>query len=84
MARNQIQFQKGISFATFQSLYGTEEQCHEALVKMRRSNGFVCPRLTVGSATVSSQTKARVSMQRLPPTDLGKGRPRSFTNCKRR
>ncbi len=35
MARNQIQFQKGMSIATFQRLYGTEEQCHAALVKMR-------------------------------------------------
>ena len=44
MARNQIQFQKGMSFATFQRLYGTEELCHEALVKMRWPDGFVCPR----------------------------------------
>lgn len=44
IARNKIQFQKGMSFATFQRLYGTEEQCHTALVSMRWPNGFVCPR----------------------------------------
>lgn len=44
MARNQTQFQKGMSFATFYRLYGTEEQCHEALVKMRWPDGFICPR----------------------------------------
>ena len=43
MARNQIQFLKGMSIATFQLLYGTEEQCHAALVKMRWPGGFVCP-----------------------------------------
>ena len=44
MARNQSQFQKGMSLARFQRLYGTQEQCHEALVKMRWPGGFVCPR----------------------------------------
>jgi len=44
MARNQIQFQKGMSLATFQRLYGTEEQCHEAVIKMRWPDGFACPR----------------------------------------
>jgi len=44
MARNQIQFQKGMSFAAVQKLYGTEEQCHETLVAMRWLDGFICPR----------------------------------------
>lgn len=44
MARNKVQFQKGMSFAAFQHLYGTEEKCHEALVSMRWPDGFVCPR----------------------------------------
>ena len=31
MARNPVQFQKGISLNEFLSLYGTEEQCFDAL-----------------------------------------------------
>ena len=43
MARNQVQFQKGLSEARFAEIYGTEEQCHAALVKWRWPNGFECP-----------------------------------------
>jgi transposase-like protein len=43
MARNQVQFQKGLSEASFAEIYGTEEQCHAALVKWRWPNGFECP-----------------------------------------
>lgn len=43
MARNQVQFQKGLSEARFGETYGTEEQCHAALVKWRWPNGFECP-----------------------------------------
>lgn len=43
MARNAIQFQKGLSEAEFQARYGTEELCEAAVKRMRRSNGFVCP-----------------------------------------
>lgn len=44
MARNRVQFQKGLSHAEFHARYGTEEQCHAALVKMRWPDGFVCPK----------------------------------------
>ena len=44
MARNKVQFQKGLSMVEFQRLYGTEEQCHAALVAIRWPNGFVCPK----------------------------------------
>lgn len=43
MARNKIQFQKGLSDAEFQKLYGTEEQCIEALEQWRWPDGFRCP-----------------------------------------
>ena len=43
MARNTVQFQKGLGMAEFQRLYGTEEQCHAALVVMRWPDGFACP-----------------------------------------
>jgi transposase-like protein len=44
MARNLVQFQKGMSLAEFNARYGTEEQCHAALVAMRWPDGFVCPK----------------------------------------
>lgn len=44
MARNAVQFQKGMSFAEFCRRYGSEDLCHAALVAMRWPNGFVCPK----------------------------------------
>ena len=41
--RNPVQFQKGISLDEFLSLYGTEQQCFDALYRWRWPNGFVCP-----------------------------------------
>ncbi|MBA3029323.1 MAG: IS1595 family transposase [Desulfobacteraceae bacterium] len=43
MAKNMIQFQKGLSLPEFLSIYGTEVQCHQALFRMRWPNGFSCP-----------------------------------------
>jgi transposase-like protein len=43
MARNPVQFQRGMSLATFLQRYGSEEQCHDALIAMRWRSGFVCP-----------------------------------------
>ena len=43
MARNPVQFQKGISLNEFLSLYGTEDQCFDALYQWRWPNGFLCP-----------------------------------------
>ena len=40
MARNRVQFQKGLSEAAFDEAYGTEEQCHAALVAWRWPDGF--------------------------------------------
>ena len=40
MARNPVQFQRGISFNEFLSLYGTEDQCFDALYQWRWPNGF--------------------------------------------
>ena len=43
MARNRVQFQKGLSEPEFERLYGTEEQCRAAVVAARWPDGFVCP-----------------------------------------
>jgi transposase-like protein len=43
MARNKVQFQKGMSEAHFGELYGTEALCHAALVRWRWPEGFECP-----------------------------------------
>ena len=42
MARNKVQFQKGLSEPEFERLYGTEEQCRAAVVASRWPDGFVC------------------------------------------
>src|ERR1700759_4219764 len=43
MPRNKVQFQKGLSEAQFAVLYGTEDQCREAVMRWRWPSGFVCP-----------------------------------------
>jgi transposase-like protein len=43
MARNQVQFQKGLSETEFNKAYGSEELCHAALVAWRWPKGFECP-----------------------------------------
>ena len=44
MARNPVQFQKGLSLSEFNARYGREKQCHAALIEMRWPEGFVCPK----------------------------------------
>ena len=44
MARNGVQFQKGLSLPEFLRLYGTEAQCEAALEQARWPDGFHCPR----------------------------------------
>jgi len=43
MAKNAVQFQKGISLPRFLEEYGTEKQCYEALYHWRWPKGFQCP-----------------------------------------
>jgi ribosomal protein L37AE/L43A len=43
MARNQVQFQKGLSLTKFLDEYGTEVQCHQALCQWKWPDGFQCP-----------------------------------------
>jgi len=43
MARNMIQFQKGLSEADFDAQFGTEDKCWAYLVEWRWPKGFACP-----------------------------------------
>ncbi len=43
MAKNPVQFQKGLSLHKFLEDYGSEEQCQNALYQLRWPQGFVCP-----------------------------------------
>src|SRR6185369_1179365 len=60
MARNKVQFQKGLSEAQFAVLYGTEAQCREAVMRWRWPSGFVCP---VCSGKQHSLVKTRALYQ---------------------
>lgn len=44
MKKNTIQFQKGLSLSAFLTEYGAEDQCFQALVKLRWPDGFKCPK----------------------------------------
>jgi hypothetical protein len=43
MARNVVQFQKGLSEPEFERRYGTEEQCRAIVIASRWPKGFECP-----------------------------------------
>jgi len=43
MARNAVQFQKGLSEAAFEVIYGSEEKCRAMVIASRWPNGFECP-----------------------------------------
>src|SRR3954453_6660426 len=43
MARNMVQFQKGLSEPAFERQFGTEERCRAAVVASRWPDGFICP-----------------------------------------
>jgi len=43
MAKNKIQFQRGMSLPDFMDQYGTEENCRTALFQLRWPNDFTCP-----------------------------------------
>jgi len=56
MARNAVQFQKGLSEAAFGELYGTEEKCRAAVIAWRWPDGFECPAC---GGTARSEVKTR-------------------------
>ena len=56
MARNRIRFQKGLSEAQFQALYGNEEKCRAPVIGWRWPDGFVCPKCS-GTAYCITNTR---------------------------
>ena len=58
MARNSVQFQKGLSEAAFEERYGTEEQCRAVVMASRWPNGFACP--ACGGRAYSEVTTRRL------------------------
>lgn len=43
MAKNTIQFHKGLGLHEFPEKYVTEEQCKQALYALRWPTGYICP-----------------------------------------
>src|SRR6476619_2749787 len=58
MARNRVQFQKGLSEAAFEELHGTEEKCRAVVMASRWPNGFECP--ACGGRAYSEVTTRRL------------------------
>ena len=54
MARNKEQFQKGLSEAGFETLYGSEAKCRAVVIASRWPDGFECP--VCGGRTYSEVT----------------------------
>jgi hypothetical protein len=57
MARNRIQFQKGLSETGFMALYGTEDLCRAALERWRWPQGFSCPKCGCGEHCIVGPRK---------------------------
>jgi transposase-like protein len=60
VARNKVQFQKGLSEPEFERLYGSEAACREALRRWRWPSGFECP---VCGGTQHSEVTSRRLLQ---------------------
>ncbi|MES9958204.1 MAG: IS1595 family transposase [Sedimenticola sp.] len=56
MAKNSIQFQKGLGLHEFLEKYGTDDQCSQALYQLRWPTGYVCPEC---GNTTGCQLKSR-------------------------
>jgi transposase-like protein len=57
MARNRIQFQKGLSEAGFEARYGDEQQCRALVVAWRWPDGFKCPKCGGGAHCIVGPRK---------------------------
>ena len=70
MARNKIQFQKGLSERQFRASYGTEEQCRAALaaggVGLKVSSARAAPAGDAARSRSASSTSAAPAAIRFP------------------
>jgi hypothetical protein len=57
MAKNRVQFQRGLSLPDFFAAYGSEAQCAETLFRWRWPLGFVCPECGHGEGYTTIQTR---------------------------
>lgn len=57
MAKNRVQFQKGLSLTEFLGKYGSETPCAAALFDWRWPRGFVCPECGHADGCVKVQTR---------------------------
>jgi len=79
MAKNPIQFQKGLSLTDFLAQYGTEEQCRAALIEARWREAFAVRSAAASGrpgwpgASFSSARIAAAGIRRVSPPG------RSFT-----
>jgi hypothetical protein len=81
MARNSVQFQKGLSEAAFDELYGTEPKCRAAVIAWRWPDGFACPACG-GAAHCEVKTRGLLQCRRTAPC-RSRPRPTSTTSSPR-
>jgi len=63
MPMNRVQFQKGLAMPEFLALYGTEQQCEQALVAARWPSGFACPVCGVMESRTTFRRQGRLYFQ---------------------
>src|SRR6202020_2729167 len=77
MARNVVQFQKGLSEPAFEQQYGSEEQCRAIVIASRWPHGFECP--PCGGRRYSLvTTRASLPVHQVPPADFADRRDDLF------
>ena len=72
MARNKVQFRKGVGLNDFLKQYGTGEQCFDALYRWRWPAGFKCPHC--GQDKHGQLRVRKPQVLSLPPADLADSR----------
>ena len=63
MAMNRVQFQQGLSLPRFMELYGTEQQCEQAVIAARWPSGFACPACGLMEARSTFRRQGRLYWQ---------------------
>ena len=72
MARNKVQFQKGLSEANFLELYGDEDLCRAQVFRWRWLDGFECPACGACKPTRAALTQI-VALYTTPMAPVGQG-----------